>query len=166
MLKKVANLIKKVVGQKKEKHVINATQSFQTLMHATAAALDARKEGIQTGIIPPSMPTEEIIPYLYSLYVFMDYEKKFSPIIAGNLLKIYCPKDFSIAFEFYYKEIAKSKGMNLYNITFDNDLIEPFIDISSFAKKSIDLGFKRHWNPFKEPYRSEWDSCFLSNQLS
>jgi len=155
--------MKKVVSQDKEKSIITATQSFQSLMQATADALDAREEGIQAGIIISSMPTEEVIPYLYSLYVFIGYERKHSPITACNLLKIYCPEDFSITFEFYYRELAKLEGMDVNIIDFNDDSIIPFIHIPSFAETSARLGNKRHWNPFKEPFRSQWDFCYFAD---
>lgn len=156
-------LFKNIFGKRKnvktQNNALTATKAFSTLMQCTADALDSKDQGIKTGIINPNWTTNEVISFLFAFYIYHEYEKTFSPIMAANFLKEYCHPEIYTEFKNFYLSLAQDQKVNLSQINFEGDIL-PSIDIPAFAAKSKQIGYKKHWNPFKEPYKSQWNNAF------
>ena len=137
---------------------LSATKGFQVLIQATADATDEKELGVQAGFIPKESSTDEAIGILFATYIFRLYEKKFSPTIAYRILEIFCREPilhaYKVTYCYLYTQLSKEQ------VNFNKINIDPMMDIYSMACHVKDIGYKIHWNPFKEPFYSLWISGF------
>ncbi len=131
---------------------LSVTKGFQVLIQATDDATDEKELGVKAGFIPEESSTDEAIGILFATYIFRLYEKKFSPTIAYRLLEIFCREpilqSYKVTYCHLYAQLSKEQ------VNFNNINIDPIMDIYSMACHAKDIGYKIHWNPFKEPFCS------------
>lgn len=132
------------------------------MFQATADEADARQQGIDAGFIADWMTKEEAVACLYAQYIFIGFDAKYSPNAVGNLLKHYCPYEFYVQFVNFYIHIVRKNGIFFDEKTFDEDLINPIMDIPGSGREMRSKGYKKHWIPqFKEPFITQWHNCYL-----
>lgn len=156
---KIDSNLESIFSKKNEdqKGAITTAVAMQFLLQATADAEDARQSGIKSGLIAEWMTKEQSLAYLYAQYVFLGYEKKYSPALVGSFIKKYCTDSLFLDFSFYYIQIANAQGFEIDSVLFDSDKISPQMDIAETAERMKSLGYKKHWiPPFKEPYKQQW----------
>lgn len=137
--------------------VLTTVFAFQLLMQATADAIDAREKCKQNGIIQEWMNEGESIAMVLAVRLTTDgFEQNLSPKIMHSLLKNYCRDEIKDSFLDFYAGLLKLD-------TLENVVSEQFnalMDIRGCAIVGKDIGWKEHWNPFKEPFFAQWKSGF------
>ena len=151
------DFIKRIFGSSKE-DCLTTTKGFQILLQATADAMDAREDGIKAGLISEHCETDEAIGVLYATYIFNLYEKKLSPIVAYRILEVYCRKIISEAYKLSY--ISYLRNTKNPDIDFSKNNIDTIMEVYPLACRGKEIGYKMHWNPFREPFHSLWNCGF------
>ncbi|WP_075323728.1 hypothetical protein [Acidithiobacillus albertensis] len=135
---------------------LTATEAFQILIQSTADATDRRVDGEKIGIVKQWMNYDEAIAIVLALRVTTEYELHFSPKLMMSLLMNFCRDSLADAYaDFACQLLGRENIMMTPSQLKDNPFVV-LIDINDFAISGRNLGFKPAWNPFREPFSTQW----------
>lgn len=126
--------------------ILTATSAYQLFLTCISSCIDSREEGLKSGMLQEHIPDFQSIPSLIAMSLWnYGYEYHLSPSIMYSFLDYYAINEMSEYFLFYYQQFS----LKAYGVEVCEDIsIEKFvslIDITNFAKKSKELGAKKHW---------------------
>lgn len=142
--------------------ILTATAAYQLFLTCISSCTDSKEEGLKSGILHDHIPDSQSIPALIAMSLWnYGYESHFSPSIMYAFLEYYAINEMSEDFLYSYQQYSlKVYGVEVYD-DISNKHIIALIDITDFAKKSKELGAKKHWGKFfKEPYKNLWNDVF------
>jgi hypothetical protein len=137
---------------------LSATQAFFTLIQATADAIDARSGGEAVGIIQKWMNEDEAIAMVLAYYVWTGFDDC-NAANVGAMLTVYCRAEIVTSFYEFYPQLAKKRFDELFPEGVGVAHIILAVDIGQYARNNR-ANVKQHWNPFREPFASEWHRAF------
>lgn len=142
--------------------ILTATAAYQLFLTCISSCIDSKEEGLKSGILQEHIPDSQSIPALIAISLWnYGYESHLSPSIMYSFLEYYAINEMSEDFLYSYQQYSlKVYGIEVYD-DISNEQITALIDITDFAKKSKELGAKKHWGKFfKEPYKTLWNDVF------
>lgn len=142
-------------------HCITATKAFQLLIQSTADVTDHRDDGEKIGIIKQWMSDDEAIAIVLALRVITEYEINFSPKVTMSLLINYCRTDLIDAYADFVIQLFKKENVVITLDELKNKQHDVLIDVENFAIACRRLNFKPSWNPFREPFSTQWRNGFM-----
>lgn len=140
------------------KQYLTATAAFQILLQSTADVTDCRSDGENVGIIQKWMSHDEAIAIVLAWRVISEYEQNVSPKLMMSLLTNYCREDITDAYANFISQLLQKNNVKISQHELKSKQYDVFIDIAEFLSsgRASGLGFKRSWNPFREPFFTEW----------
>ena len=69
-----------------QRETLSVTMACFLLLQATADLADDREKAIELNMIDETMTHLQSLACLYARYIFMGYEKKYSPLIAASFM--------------------------------------------------------------------------------
>jgi hypothetical protein len=135
---------------------LTATEAFQILIQSTADVTDRRVDGEKIGIVKQWMNCDEAIAIVLALLVTTEYELNFSPKLMMSLLMNYCRYSLADAYADFSCQLLRRENIIMTPSEFKDNQFDVFIDINDFAISGRNLGFKSTWNPFREPFSTQW----------
>lgn len=142
------------------KDTLTATSAIQLFIQASADATDSRQRAEEKGVIQSWMTNDEGVAIVLALMVRNRYESYFSPRLMTSFLVNYCRGDISEAFVDFFCQLSNQDGSELSAEKLMDKQFDVLLDIREFAIAGKSLGWKKHWGKFKEPFLSQWNSCF------
>ncbi|CAN7777165.1 hypothetical protein [Caballeronia sp. LjRoot31] len=137
---------------------LSATQAFFTLIQATADAVDARSSGESAGVIQKWMNGDEAIAMVFAYYVWTGFDDR-NAAIVGAMLTEYCRTEIIASFYEFYPQLAKKRFEELFPDGVGESPVQLTMDIGQYALTNR-TNIKQHWNPFREPFASDWHDAF------
>ncbi len=135
---------------------LTATKAFQILIQSTADVTDCRDDGEKIGIIKQWMNYDEAIAIILAWRITTEYEKNVSPKRMMSLLMNYCRDSLIDAYADFACQLLQKENIATSPDILKDKQHDVFIDIEKFAISGRRIGFKSSWNPFREPFSTQW----------
>ena len=146
-----------LIENKEQKEILTPTKAFEAIMQACSESIEHREEWETAGMLTPSSSADEAIGVLFANWMFFQFEKTFSPSMAMMFVRIYCRQQITSTVNDTLLSLGKKDGVNL---VLNKQSMVFLIDVYNYATRGKNIGYQKHWNPFKEPFFSLWEAGF------
>lgn len=139
---------------------LTAAEAFQLLVEVSGDLLESRDRYEHSGYVQEWMSNDEATGLALAYLVKQHYSPGISPKMMSAVLMRYCRHDITTSYINCYCHLVLQDG---YTIPADELMNQPpnsLIDFQEFIVKGRVLGWKQHWNPFREPYANQWHRAF------
>lgn len=142
--------------------MFSATEAFMMALQATAEVKDNRDEGERLGYISQEASDEEAIGQVLTNMLLMNTREmaESEALLNGQMMTAFL-------FDYYDEEVltifmtlyAHAKKINSNELV--SDTFSTHFDFDDTIIQGNELGWKNHWNAFKEPYCYQWEDGII-----